>query len=167
MSAGETLRSVFKYSAVTGGIDVSIEVIDRKQARSSIHVARPFPNDTLLFESWSSFFRCCEEVEDSVEGCIGRPTLNVEYKGRCSVRTLKSICPFTVKAASYPGFEDTPISKWRTELFSPRLDRVTTLHGVDGTLLHVDDAALLGDERQLTKSVGCIKAVWCRCYSYC
>ena len=155
--AKETLRSLFRYVAATGKIHVSIEVVGRENACSEITIDRPFPNDPNLFESWSTFFQRCEEVDKSSRGCSGRPTLNVEYKGRCNVKTLKSVCPFRIKRASYPGYEDTSVSQWRSELFAPSLGRVQRLNGGEDAILRLEESVSLGE------GIGHVKARLSNC----
>ena len=139
------------------GSDTKIEDCDR---RSEIVVERPFPH-TSHFESWKDFFEKCIEAECKVktkqkeeksngekdietnqneidEGCLARPYLNIEYKGRVSVEALQSLCPLIVKEASFPGFTS---NNWRKYLFCPRTGDNDTLDGLEeNILLHIDDA---------------------------
>ena len=134
--------------------------------RSEIVVERPFLH-TSHFESWKDFFEKyisaeCEEKTKKKEGkgngeeegavttqnklecgCLARPYLNIEYKGRVSVETLQSVCPLEVKEASFPGCTS---KNWRKYLFCPRTGDTDTLDGLEestleeSTSLHIDDA---------------------------
>ena len=71
-------------------------------------------------------------------GCLARLYLNIEYKGRVSFETLRSVCPLEVKEASFPGFTS---NKWRKYLFCPRTGDTESLDGLEeNTSLHIDDA---------------------------
>lgn len=79
-------------------------------------------------------------------GARARPGLNVEYKGRVDIETLKTVCPFVVKEATYPGLPSTfDTSKWTARLYCPRTGRVDVLHDATKTKsLSIEDAVTLG-----------------------
>lgn len=77
------------------------------------------------------------------KGAMARPCLNVEYKGRVDLETLKSICPFRVKEATFPGLSTE--CKWKTHLYCPRTGRVDVLEDAERkTSLAINDAVSLG-----------------------
>jgi len=135
--------------------------IEDSDRRSEIVVERPFPH-TLISKVWKDFFEKCISAECEVKtkfeeernaqdegvivttqnklecGCLARPYLNIEYKGRVSVETLQSVRPLEVKEASFPGFTS---NDWRKYLFCPRTGDTDTLDGLEENIsLHVDDA---------------------------
>ena len=81
-------------------------------------------------------------AESNIKGAMARPCLNVEYKGSVDLDILKSICPFHVKKASFPG---VPLDfKWNTHLYSPRTGRVDILQDSEGKVsLAIDDAVTM------------------------
>ena len=97
--------------------------------------------------------KCCDDISNKqylqtntrnktnpeVNGCLARPYLNIEYKGKVSIGTLKSVCPLIVHKASFPGFESK--NTWRRYLFCPRVGDVDTLDALEREgSLHIDDA---------------------------
>lgn len=89
----------------------------------------------------SQTLRRTHENDAAPTGCLARPCLNVEYKGRVSVETLKSLCPFIIREASFPSLEPGQKSTWLTHLFSPRTGYVETLDALEtDDSLHVNDA---------------------------
>jgi hypothetical protein len=143
--------------------------------RSQIVISKPFLHDLALFESWRDFFEKCVQAEGQVQdedkqakmqrqGCSGslrgtsgsnvdsvnkgamaRPCLNVEYKGKVDMETLKSICPFVVKKALYPGLpEDFTTAMWKTNLYCPRTGHVDMLEDAEKKhSLAIQDAVTL------------------------
>jgi len=114
---GDEITSTIAYSAGTGSIRVTISTTGSERQCSSIDIKRPFPNDPQLFRSWRDFFEQAQAASRT-EGPVGRPNLNIEYKGNVEVTTLASLCPFEVRAVSYPSLG---MSGWRTSLFCPRV----------------------------------------------
>eukprot|EP00929_Paragymnodinium_shiwhaense_P076880 TRINITY_DN39579_c0_g1_i2.p1 TRINITY_DN39579_c0_g1~~TRINITY_DN39579_c0_g1_i2.p1 ORF type:complete len:495 (-),score=72.23 TRINITY_DN39579_c0_g1_i2:407-1891(-) len=164
---GDLIRTTIRYNASAGSIDVQIFVEDEKAPRrakkgklSQIALERPFPHDPSLFRSWRDFFEKSQALERSLPGRqpsvgpLGRPCLNVEYKGSVSVAALKSVCPFEVLEASFPGCENK-CREWRTELFCPRLGETPVLapdaNGDEAVgaadRLHIYDSIVLGGKR--------------------
>jgi len=156
--------AIMKEDERGDGRDSVTKAEDHKR-RSKIVVDRPFPHKHTHFESWMDFFEKCisaecevkakkkeekgngeEEVQSNSNeidesGCLARPYLNIEYKGRVSVETLQSVCPLEVKEASFPGFTS---KNWRKYLFCPRTGDTDTLDGLEeNDSLHIDDAIIL------------------------
>jgi len=148
---------------------------ENSNKRSEIVIPKPFLHDVTLFESWKDFFSKCLQAErlgedenrSKVPRCEGkestpalrgskdsgasmgakaRPCLNVEYKGRVDMDTLKSICPFVVKKATYPGLPpDFTTTKWKTYLYCPRTGNVNVLEdSAKRQSLAIEDAVTLG-----------------------
>lgn len=172
---GDLLFTNIEYECNNGTIKASIgkmnaEGEEDKLRRSEIILPKPFPHDGTLFKDWRDFFEKCQRKEEEIQlsppsknrrllrgsqtekaqkGPIGRPCLNVEYKGKVDVQTLKSICPFIVKEAAYPGFPAGVTSQWQTDLYCPRLGRVSQLEDPkNGPILLLDDAIRVGDKRE-------------------
>ena len=82
-----------------------------------------------------------QRLQNKLEcGCLARPYLNIEYKGRVSVETLHRyiVYPLEVKEASFPGFTS---DDWRKYLFCPRTGDSDALDGLEeNASLHIDDA---------------------------
>lgn len=84
-----------------------------------------------------------KSAESNNRGAMARPCLNVEYKGRVDLEILKSVCPFRVKKAAFPG---VPFDfKWNTHLYCPRTGRVQVLQDSEGSKmsLAIDDAVTM------------------------
>ena len=147
---------------------------DDPKKRSDVVIPRPFLHDPSLFTNWKDFFEKCLAAEGQEEkkapsklqrllGCFGghrrspslratkplgalaRPCLNVEYKGRVDIETLKSICPFVIKKATYPSLPPNSTSAWNMHLYCPRTGKVDVLQDAETkNSLVLEDAASLG-----------------------
>jgi hypothetical protein len=111
---GDEIHTQIGYRSSTGSITVSIGAPNR--GTSELELKCPFPNSSPpLFSSWRDFFEKCQESDEAngreaakrapslSKGPLGRPGLCVEYKGDVDIPTLRSISPFDVTLASFPG----------------------------------------------------------------
>merc|ERR1711924_225994 len=95
------------------------------------------------FSSWRDFFErgaaaCAARGLEA--RALGRPMLDIEYKGAVNLRVLRAMCPFCVEEVSGPGYGAELTAKWRASLFCPRLGEcaeITPLSGATGDALHV------------------------------
>ena len=98
----------------------------------------------------------CKEAVDSGEisdvqaaGPLARPYLNVEYKGKVGIDTLRSICPFVVTEATYPGMTPGPVAtNWKAHLYCPRTGFGDALseERKGGEILRLSDALVLSKQ---------------------
>ena len=114
---GDVIRSSVAYDPSSGVLTASIQCSGRA---SSIRSERPFPDgDPPQFASWRHFFQAGEAGEAG-RGAFGRPTMCVEYKGDCDLRTLCGLLPFDVRSVGLPGATPRDARDWTVELYSPR-----------------------------------------------
>ncbi len=97
VSPGDVVDTQIAFSAATGHI---VATIVAPSGRSSIDIARPFPNEPALFADWSDFFR--RAAQKSGGPVYANPAMQVEPYD-VDVQTECSILPFHVDLISLPG----------------------------------------------------------------
>jgi Repeat of unknown function (DUF5648) len=94
---GDEIETDISFNAATGHIVASISAPGGK---SSIDIARPFPNEPSLFADWKDFFQRASQKSGGV--VYANPAMQVEPYF-VDVQTECSILPFKIDLISLPG----------------------------------------------------------------
>jgi hypothetical protein len=97
VSPGDEIETEISFNAATGHI---VATISAPAGKSSIDIARPFPNEPSLYADWKDFFQRASQRSGGV--VYANPAMQVEPYF-VDAETECSILPFNIDLISLPG----------------------------------------------------------------
>jgi hypothetical protein len=113
---GDALTTIIRFDAKAGTIVASIadENIPGPAGTSTITIARPFPNEPVMFKSWADFFQKATAASHTLY--VNSTTqLDVETD-YLDEQTMCGLLPFTVTKIVMPGVPSIPSAFSTTQL---------------------------------------------------